>query len=236
MSLTLTENTTGDFAPCPAGTHTARCVQIIDMGTQKSVFEGEEKNAKKIWIAFEITDPSVLRNDGSPFVIGKRYTSSLHQKAAVRALLEGWRGKPFSAAELAGFDLKNVVGLNCLLSVTHTQKGERIFANLGAALKLPTGFTAPTGNEPLTVFELSNPDWQAFARLGSRLQNQIAESPEFAKSNPPASVALTLAATAPPGLQSSASASPAPSAAMPEFAPHDAAGGGFDDMPDDMPF
>ncbi len=239
MSLIVSEGATGAYAPAQAGTYPARCCQIIDMGQQTSTFENEVKTAHKILIGFEILDDENRRTDGTSHIVNKRFTSSLHVKSALRKFLEMWRGRAFTGDELKGFDLKNVLGLTCLVSITHSEKGDRVYANLAGVTKLPKNMAVPDGAEPLTLFDMSAPDWDTFARLGSRLQNQIAESPEFAKSNPPAHVSLSLAATALPGLQSSTSASPAPSA-MPEFAPHDAApagaGSGFDDIDDSIPF
>ena len=39
----IVENTSsgGDFKPVPAGLHLARCYRIIDLGTQRSEFDGQ---------------------------------------------------------------------------------------------------------------------------------------------------------------------------------------------------
>ena len=239
MSLTVSEGTSGAYTAAEAGTFSARCVALIDKGTQKSVYEGEEKSARKILFSFEITDPDNRRDDGSPHIIHKTLTASNHPKAAMRKLLETWRGKPFSAEELRAFDLKVLLGLNCLVGIVHTEKGDRTYANLSSVMKLPKGMVPGVGTEPLVSFDLDSPDWQVFAKLGSRLQAQIAESPEYAKANPPAHVQIGVAAvTQQAPVQRSAS--PAPKQAMPEFAPHSAvpagASSGFDDCDSDIPF
>ena len=121
--------------------------------------------------------------------------------------------------------------------MVHTEKGDRTYSNLSGVMKQPKGMPAAPGSEPLVSFDLDAPDWVAFAGLGSRLQAQIAESPEYARANPPSHIQLGVAANQAPVLRS---ASPAPTPPMPEFAPLAAvpagAGSGFDDCADDIPF
>ena len=228
MALTVSEGATGAYTPPEAGTFPARCCALIDLGTQTSTFEGETKAARKILVSFEITDSDNRRDDGSPHIVSKRFTASLHPKAGLRKFLEAWRGRPFTAEELKAFDLKTLLGIPCLLGIVHQEKGDRVYANLSSCMKLPKGFAAAPGAEPLVSFDLDAPDWQAFAGLSSRLQAQIAEAPEFAKANPPKTVQLAAAGHAPAQGTAAPAAPPSP--------PAGAAGSGFDDMADDVPF
>lgn len=225
MSLTIAETGTTDYTPAPAGTYTARCTSLIDLGSQTSTYEGETKTAKKVMLSFEITDGDTRRNDGSPFLVSKRFTASLHAKAGLRKFLESWRGRPFTPEELRGFDLKNVLALDCLIGVVHEAKGDKTYANLGSVMKLPKNMPAGTSEIAPVSFDLSTPDWPVFAGLGNRLQDQIAESPEYqAIPNKPSRVSVGGAPAAAPARP------PAPAPAMPnepppyasEFAPFDA--------------
>ena len=196
MSLTIAETTTTDYSPPEAGTFTARLASLIDLGTQASVWEGEEKRAHKVLLSFEITDAENRRSDGSPHTVSKRFTASLHPKAGLRKFLESWRGHPFRPEELAGFDLKNVLGLHCLVGIVHEAKGEKTYANISSVMKLPKGMPAGAAELPPEAFDLASPNWQVFAGLSSRLQGQIAESPEYAAiPNKPKTIALTQPAT-----------------------------------------
>lgn len=232
MSLTVSEGAAGSYQLPEAGTFAARCVRLIDLGTQESFFEGEINTAHKILIAFEITDNENRRDDGSPHIVQKRFTASLHPKAALRKFLEAWRGKPFTPAELAGFDLKVLLGQNCLIGLVHESRGDKTFANISSVMRLPKGMPASEGTEPLMHFDLAAPDWQVFAALGTRLQDQIAASPEFARLTPPASV--TLASKPAQSAQNRPAVPTPPAPAKPAPAP--AADSGFDDMDDDVPF
>jgi hypothetical protein len=232
MSLTVSEGAAGSYTPPEAGTFAARCVRLIDLGTQTATYEGETKAAHKLLIGFEITDSDNRRDDGTPHIVSKRFTASLHPKAALRKFLEAWRGKPFTPAELAAFDLKVLLGQPCLLGIVHDTKGDRTYANLSSCMKLPKGFTAGAGTEPLVHFDVSEPDWTVFAALGSRLQDQIAASPEYARLTPPKTVSLT---PPPPQVASKPQAAP-PAPAPAQTAPAGSFGSGFDDMDDDIPF
>ncbi len=221
MSLTVSEGATGTYTPPEAGTFTARCIGLIDLGTQTTTYEGETKAAHKLLVQFELTDTDNRRIDGSAHIVSKRFTASLHAKAALRAFLEAWRGRPFTPEELRGFDLKTLLGVPCLLGIVHTSKDGRTYANISSCMRLPKGMPAPAGELPLVRFDLSAPDWQTFALLPQRVQEQIMTAPEYVASKPPARVTI---ASQPP-------APPAPARAAPAVA-----GSAFADMDDDIPF
>lgn len=126
----------GDFTPAPAGVHQAVCVDIVDLGLLKVTFGGKEKEQHKISIRWQIAENMDI---GKPFLVQKRYTLSLHEKATLRKDLESWRGRAFTDAESDGFDVENVLGANCLLNVTHAKKGESTYANVVAIMPLPKG-------------------------------------------------------------------------------------------------
>ena len=223
MALTIAENGTY-YTPAPAGSYTARCCALLDMGTQTSVWEGETKTAHKVLLSFEITDSDTRRADGSAHIVSKRFTASLHAKSGLRKFLESWRGRPFTLEEQRGFDLKNVLALDCLVGVVHDVKGDRTFANLGSVMKLPRGMAPGAAEVTPVAFDLSAPDWQVFAGLGSRLQAQIAESPEYmALPNKPRTIAVGTPARPP-----APAATPEPPAYASDFAP--------DSADSDLPF
>jgi hypothetical protein len=231
--MILTDSGGTAFTPCPAGSYTARCIQLIDLGTQVVDWQGQAKHQRKVLVTWEIIDDETRREDGTPFTISKRYTQSLHEKAGLRKDLASWRGRDFTPEELRGFNLESVLGQPCLLNVIHEVKPDgKTFANIASLMKLPRGMVAPVATEPLVHFDLAQPNWQTFAGLSSRLQTQIATSPEYqAIPNKPTSVAVAAPAPTP-----TRPAAPAPTPVRqpaPAAAP---AGSGFDDMDDDIPF
>lgn len=136
------------YTPAPSGSHRAVCVGVVDLGHQTSNFSGEVSVKQQVLLTWELVDE--LMEDGRPFTLSKFFTLSLHEKAGLRKFLNGWRGVPFTEAELKGWDVRNILGKPCLLSVSHTTKGDRTYANIEAAAKLPKGMAAPaeTHNEP----------------------------------------------------------------------------------------
>lgn len=218
--MIVSENAGGStFTPCPPGSYLARCVRLVDMGTQQTEYQGETKSARKVLLAFEVLDADTRRDDGEPFVLSKRYTLSLHEKAALRKELASWRGRDFTPEELKGFDLRNILGKDCFVSVVGSTKGDRTFSNIASIMKPPKGMHPPEGtcNEPLLYWDMSAdaPDWMAFHQLHPKLIEQVEASPEFKRLTPPKRVPMPARAPA---------AAPAPA-----VAPHVS---GFDDLPD----
>lgn len=135
-----------DFPLPEAGTVQAVCCGVWDIGLQKFSYNGEEKILHKVVIAWElnqlIESPDSEYN-GKPYMLTKTYTVSLAEKANLRHDLESWRGKPFTAEEIAnGFDLEKLYGVNCLLGVSHVESKKeagKFFANISALLPLAKG-------------------------------------------------------------------------------------------------
>jgi hypothetical protein len=130
----------GNFTPAPAGTHAAVCVDTIDLGEIEVTYQGKAQRKHKVTIVWQIDENLP---DGKPFLVRRRYTCSLHEKATLRRDLEGWRGRAFTDQELQGFDLETVLSAPCLLNVIHEIKNGSTFANVAGVMRLPKGMTAP---------------------------------------------------------------------------------------------
>lgn len=179
----------GDFEPVPAGNHVAICNAVVDLGLQKG--SGMYPDPKpQVYIRFELpTERVKYEKDGQtiegPMSIGKRFTASMSEKANLRKFIEGWFGKKFPSNDAAAdFDLELLLGKKCLLNVTHTEKGDKTYANLSSAAPLPKGMAAeyPQHN-PSIAFDLSKADDQTFRLLPEWLQKVINERLESPKSN-----------------------------------------------------
>jgi hypothetical protein len=55
--------------------------------------------------------------DDRPFSASKKYTASLNENASLFKDLKSWRGRPFSDADLAGFELPKVLGVTAELEM-----------------------------------------------------------------------------------------------------------------------
>ena len=141
MPIIATAGESKNYTPAPAGAHIGVCVDVIDIGLKEVTFQGKTKMQHKIDIAWQIDE---LRDDGKRFVVYKRYTLSLSEKANLRHDLESWRGRPFTAEEERGFDVENVKGANCILSIQHvtgTKDPSKTFARVVSVMPLMKGMT-----------------------------------------------------------------------------------------------
>jgi len=136
MSIIVKQTGGGDFTPCPAGLHHGICVDVVDLGVLKVAYSGHEKQQHKIRIVWQVED---MMPSGKPYIVQKRYTASLHEKASLRKDLESWRSRPFTPAELEGFDLENLIGVNCQLSVMHDSRDGSTYANITSVVPPPRG-------------------------------------------------------------------------------------------------
>lgn len=166
----------------PAGTHMAVCYRVIDLGTQQTTYKGQEKRQHKVLISWELPDEKMT--DGRPFSVSQRYTWSMSEKASLRADLESWRGVPFTEKDFGagGFDIQNIVGKACLLTIVQESKGEKTYANIKAVGKLMKGQQAPTEitNEKSYLW-LNETRWNSdvFHKLSDNLKGVIMQSPEY---------------------------------------------------------
>jgi hypothetical protein len=137
MPIYATAGNGTDFKPAPEGVHQAICVDVIDLGLHENKFRPGSKQ-HKVNLAWQIGE---LRDDGKPFLLFKRYTLSINEKATLCHDLQSWRGKPFTMDERARFDVETVIGANCLLNVQHNQSadGTKTYANVMTVMPLVKG-------------------------------------------------------------------------------------------------
>lgn len=167
----------GDFTPVPAGTHFAVCDQVVDLGKQKIVSQQFGESIKhQVYIRWQIPAERVEweyegeKKEG-PAVIGKTYTVSLSDKANLRKDLQAWRGKPFTPDELRGFDIAKLLGVPATITVTHTDKDGKTYANVASLGGIPKGMPKPElEGEPL-LYDSDN--MGSFSRLSKRMQEKV---------------------------------------------------------------
>ena len=183
MALLSKDSGGAGFEPVPAGTYAARCVTIVDLGVQPTGFGDKEK----IYIGWEVPAERVeWEKDGQkhegPALIGSRFTNSIHEKAILGQLLTSWRGKAFTDDERKGFDLFSVLGAACMISVTHTEKNGKVYANVGAVVRLPAGMTCPPAETDLVAYSPMDPETSGnFDKLPEWLQKLVRDGYKMAE-------------------------------------------------------
>ena len=180
MSLFASAQSSTKFPPIEPGTYPAVCSAIIDIGEQYS--EKFDKATHKVILQWEIPSETIETEEGQKTrVQSETFTLSLNEKAALRKVLESWRGKQFTDEELKRFDLRNILGVGCLITIIHKDSPNgNTYANVSSVSKLPKGFPAPAGTIIPWSFDLDDPDAiEKLAELPEWLQKRIQASEEY---------------------------------------------------------
>ncbi len=190
------ENTATTSTPAPEGNHAARCVSMLDLGTQKNRFDETKPAQRKVQLVFEL--PDEMREDGKPFLLRQKFTLTMHEKGSLRKFLQAWRGKPFTEEEAKRFDVTVLLGKPCMLNVLHEQKAEKTYANIASVATLPKGMIVPAQITPTLEFSLDAASYDplVFEQLADYVKDEIRESPEYKALQQPAT-SLAAASNAP---------------------------------------
>lgn len=130
---------TSDFEPCPEGDLQLVVVDVVDLGWQIKTYEGTPQGyfpfSQIVYQAVGEDDDGVpvLRDDDSRYLVfGRRCPVSLDNRANFYKEISGILGeKKFNEQLDAGtFDTENLIGLNVLASIVHTESNGRIYANI----------------------------------------------------------------------------------------------------------
>ena len=130
--------TSAEFELCPAGSHVAVCCDVVDLGPVKGTdFNGQPIVQHKVQIRWQIR--TRMATTGKPYLVQKRYTFSMHEKANLRKDVNSWRGRPFTDAEADAFDFERLVGKLCYLNVIHNARPRGTYADVVAIMPVPPG-------------------------------------------------------------------------------------------------
>lgn len=185
--MIISGQSSSNYIPVPAGMWLARCYRIIDLGTQKFEYQGTVNDIRKMMIQWEIhaedeDGNSLTTANGEPLSISKNYTRNLREGTTLKKDLVSWRGKDFTAEEIRGFDLKNVLGAWCMLSVVTAEGNNgKQYSNVNTVNPVPPPMkkNLPEGRNKLQIFDLDNPDMEVFEGLSKSIKNRIESSPEW---------------------------------------------------------
>ena len=164
------------FPSVPVGVHKARCIKVIDLGTQKNEFEGNITWKRQILVIWEV--PEQTSETSEPLTISKFYTLSLHEKSNLGIDLTSWRGRPFSETEKKGFDISKLIGHTCLLNVIQGNKNNKI----GSIMPLPKGDKIAEQYHTGVIFDLEKyqkGQKEIFNQLSEGIRNIILRSKEL---------------------------------------------------------
>lgn len=158
----------------PTGVYTAVCVWIIDMGMQESTYLGVTKLKRKLKLFFELTGSKM--KDGRPFLVSSQMTLTLSPKGNLKPFLEAWRGRAFTAEEMAGFDMQNILGAPCQINVIHnTAEDGNTYANIGSIMPLGKGMSKPVTETELIFYSTEDHSEAVYQKIPEGIRNKITQ-------------------------------------------------------------
>jgi hypothetical protein len=158
-----------DFDPIPAGLQHGICYSLVDTGSHEGEYQGVKNVRRLVILTFELPYQTIeIDGETKPMAISNQYTLSLHKKANLRIQLESWRSKPFTERELIdGFELKDILGVNCQLNIVHNEKDGKTYANIHSIVPLSPGMDKLTPFNEIIYYAMDEgqsipekaPDW-----------------------------------------------------------------------------
>lgn len=165
--MPLNYSTSVNYKPCPANTYPAACVWAIELGLQPGYQGGPDK--AQLYLAFEIVGTE--RDDGRPFLLGKRFTVTLFDKGNLYPVVDTLLGKVPTASE---FNPRNLLGKTCLAEVKHRTRADGSnTAVIESVVTLPHGMDTPEPVSDFLFYDWADKDRAVYDRLPSWLQKVI---------------------------------------------------------------
>lgn len=163
----------------PQGTHIAICYQMIELGTQKESYKGEEKEKYKVMLSWEL--PYEKMDDGKPMVISREYTFFMGDKANLRKDIEAWRGAKFTEEGAKDFDIEVLLGKPCQLTIVHKTalSSGNVRDEVVSVSGIAKGMQIPAQTNSNKVLSFENWNESAFDSLPKYIQEKITSSPEY---------------------------------------------------------
>tara|TARA_R110000787_G_scaffold46060_2_gene112062 strand:- start:272 stop:877 length:606 start_codon:yes stop_codon:yes gene_type:complete len=165
------------YPEVPTGVHKARCVNVIDLGTQESNYDGQLSYKRQCLIIWET--PNEKNSYEEPITISKFYTLSLHEKSNLGIDLVSWRGRPFTELEKKGFDISNLLTATCYINVMEGKNGR---PRITSIMPLPKDEIIPEQFHPSLMFsidEYQKNNRESFNLLSEGIRKIILRSKEL---------------------------------------------------------
>lgn len=168
-------------ALAPEGVHAARCVRVLDLGTQYN--KKFDSTARKVQLAFELVDETHVFNEEKgeqPFVVYRTYTASLNKKASLYKDIQAWLG--LKLEKNAEFDVAQLLNKPCQVQILHnsSESGET-YANIQSIMAPPKTMKVKNAASELVMFSLDPDefDQEVFDSFPDFLKEIIEASPEY---------------------------------------------------------
>jgi len=182
MSVIVKGGGESNYTPHPEGQYAAQCIDVVDMGWQRTTFGPKYK----IRIVFYCGKTEAREFEGVtkdvPLTVVGFFTASLHEKSNLRAFARSWRGADFSDDEVrGGFDFDNMVGAPAFLQVEQSSVDGKTYANIVSVMRLPEGMSAPASPDYERVCEREG--WQGPASHPDEMTSRTEPDPSESAPN-----------------------------------------------------
>jgi hypothetical protein len=195
MPIIATGTATKERELIPAGTHLATLYKIENLGTRLQEYLGKPKERKDTLVSMTFELPNEMRkftknlDNGSqeevekPLVISREFVLSMGPKSNLRPFVEGIIGVQLKDEEAYAFDLEDLLGRSCLITVSHkvsTTTG-KTYANITSTAPLMKGMEAPKQFNPNKVFDVNTAEESEILALPDFILKKVTISDEYKK-------------------------------------------------------
>ena len=184
----------------PAGTFPARVFKFMNLGTRFQEYKGQLKDYPDTLINIswelptELNKFTVKKEDGSeeevekPFAVSREFTLSMGKKSNLRPFVEGIIGTQLTDDEAYNFDLEELLGKACLITIAHrkSEKNGNTYANVISATPLIKGMEMPEAVNEQRIFNVNDSSLEDIEALPEWLRDKVKESDEYKERFDPA--------------------------------------------------
>lgn len=181
MAMIARDNAGASIEKLENGVYTAISSMMIDLGKQTSEKFG--KTQRKFMMIWTILGEEIeINGQKLPRTISKEYGYSLGEKSNLRKDLQAWRGVPFTAEELQGFNLLNILNKPCQLQIIKEEKNGSTYNNISSIMSLPKGTTVELLKDT-SYFDLEDVEtWKNYDKVPGWIQEKIKKADNFTES------------------------------------------------------
>ena len=170
--------------PMEPGTYMGVCIGVVDIGEQTSTFGTKTDTKDRILFVIEFPSETIeIDGERKPRQLSKEVTKTNSEKGTLKALISAWTGKTYTEEELIEFELFDLLGQPCMVTVSLSANGN--YSNISNIVQFPKGFPAPkTETQPYT-FDMDDWNDEQFGALPEWIQNKIKKSTQYQKEHAP---------------------------------------------------
>ncbi len=182
LDIDIHAEETSSYLPAPAGTHIARCVSFIQLGTQKQEYNSiPGKDRAKIVIGWELPEELHVFDEAKgeqPFCIANTYNLVLGEKSTFKIHMQSWTGGKINKE----FNPLIMVGKPCTLTIEHRPKvsdPDKITAKVISVTGLTRNQTCPDQVNATKVLLFQRWNQVLFEKQPDWIKKNIEASPEY---------------------------------------------------------